>query len=145
MTEGFDGAKVAILTAGRVVALARDDRPGIPWPGMWDLPGGAREGTETPLACALRELREETGLILAPGRLRHGARHVRAGRATWFFGAVWPGLEARDLRLGAEGRALVLMPAATFAAHPRAIPHLAARLRAWLDYSAASARSAPRT
>ena len=36
--------------------------PGIPWPAFWDLPGGGREGTESPVECVLRETHEEFGL-----------------------------------------------------------------------------------
>ncbi len=31
--------------------------------GHWDFPKGHREGTETPIQTALRELKEETGLV----------------------------------------------------------------------------------
>ena len=34
-----------MLTCGdRLLVLRRDDIPTINWPGMWDLPGGARSG-----------------------------------------------------------------------------------------------------
>lgn len=79
MTEAFDGAKVAIVADGHVVALLRDERPGLPWAGFWDLPGGGREGRESPLACMRRETAEETGLIVPRGRVRHRGRHVRLG------------------------------------------------------------------
>ena len=36
----------------------------------WELPGGMREGDETPRGCAERELREETGIVTAGLRLR---------------------------------------------------------------------------
>ena len=59
MTEPFLGAKLAILVHDRVVTILRDDIPTIPWPGCWDLPGGAREGVETPEETVLRELKAE--------------------------------------------------------------------------------------
>nr|WP_231692828.1 NUDIX domain-containing protein [Vibrio campbellii] len=31
------------------------------YPNYWDLPGGGREGNETPEDCALRELKENSG------------------------------------------------------------------------------------
>lgn len=144
MTEPFDGAKVAILAGDRLVVLRRDLSPDIPWPGFWDLPGGGREGGESPWDCVRRETREETGLRLSPDRIHWRRRHVRAGRATWFFVALWPGLAAGDLVLGDEGRDLRLMSADRFAAHRQAIPHLARRVAAWRAYSAASERPSGR-
>lgn len=42
----------------------------------WDLPKGLIEADETPLACALREAREEFGLDFAPERLIDLGRHA---------------------------------------------------------------------
>lgn len=56
--------------AGRFLLQRRDDNPAISSPGMIGMFGGHREGDETDLACALREVREETGLQLDPDRLR---------------------------------------------------------------------------
>lgn len=42
----------------------RDDDPGIPYPNMWDLPGGHVEDGETPRECICREMKEEMGLEL---------------------------------------------------------------------------------
>ena len=55
-TFDFVGAKAALFCGGRLLTHLRDDRPGLPWPAMWDLPGGGREGAETPEQCLLREL-----------------------------------------------------------------------------------------
>ena len=42
----------------------RDNKPGLFNANMWDFPGGGREGDETPMACAIREMREEFGVEL---------------------------------------------------------------------------------
>ncbi len=54
--------------------LIRDDAGGILLvdPGykpLWDLPGGMAEANESPPECARREVKEETGLDLSPGRI----------------------------------------------------------------------------
>ena len=64
-----DAAAVILWTVdGRYLVQVRDDIAGIFYPGHDGLFGGAREGQETMLACAERELREEIGLDFA-GRL----------------------------------------------------------------------------
>ncbi|GAB3752792.1 NUDIX domain-containing protein [Microlunatus parietis] len=40
-----------------------------PYKGTWDLPGGVIEEDESPWAAARREVREEIGLAVDPGRL----------------------------------------------------------------------------
>ncbi len=52
-----------------VLLLLRDDIPTIPYPGMWDLPGGHVEPDETPFECIVREMKEEIGLDLVGHRL----------------------------------------------------------------------------
>ena len=70
------------LHAGRVVLLQRGPEAKFAR-GMWDLPVGKSEPGEPITTTAVRELREETGLVVDPGSLRlahviHGARGVEA-------------------------------------------------------------------
>lgn len=48
----------------QVLLLLRDDKPGIPYPNMWDVPGGHVDNGETPEQCIVREMKEEMGLTL---------------------------------------------------------------------------------
>jgi len=126
MTEmRWNGAKLVLTCGGSLLVLRRDDIPTINWPGCWDLPGGRREGGETPAACALRELFEETGLRLDAARLRGRSRELphRPGRAGWYFHAEITPEEAASAVLGDEGAELRLMPIAEFEANPDAVPH----------------------
>ena len=59
---------VVVDTQNRLLLQQRDDVPGILHPGKVGLFGGHREGTETYLQCAVRELHEELSYYIAPER-----------------------------------------------------------------------------
>ena len=48
----------------QILLFLRDDIPQIPYPNMWDVPGGHVEDHETPEECIRREIKEEMGLDL---------------------------------------------------------------------------------
>ncbi len=133
--ERFTGAKVALLTDGRVVSILRDDRPDIPYPGCWDLPGGGREGLETPQACVLRETREELGLFLDEAALIWGRAFVSStdpDAAGWFFVADISAEQVGRIRLGNEGQRWRQMDTARFLRLNDGVPYLQDRLRVYL-------------
>ncbi|MEZ0070584.1 ADP-ribose pyrophosphatase YjhB (NUDIX family) [Streptacidiphilus sp. MAP12-20] len=74
IVHDLEGQRVALLRRGPKAKFAQ---------GMWDLPVGKSEPGEPITETAVRELKEETGLIVAPKDLRlahviHGARGVEA-------------------------------------------------------------------
>lgn len=126
-----EGSAVVLMDrAGRVLLQQRDDHHPPEGYGRWAIPGGRREGEETPRATALREFEEETGVRLQ--RLRFFATvgpDDAAGRPGWtlhlFFAdddvpeqevACYEGLsfrywhphEAATLRMNPAARALLL-------------------------------------
>ena len=126
----FRGAKAALVLGHRIAVLRRDDIPGIDFPGMLDVPGGGREPGESPEACVLREIAEETGLRLAPerlvwGRLYENPHHPLPG---WFFAAPIAAAEAAAMKLGDEGQSIGMMDTQEFLDAPDAIAHLKPRL-----------------
>ena len=55
----------------------------------WDIPKGLADPGEAPIDAALRELREETGITLAPARLEEiGRMAYRPGKALHLFRAA---------------------------------------------------------
>ena len=125
----FRGAKAALFLGEQLVVILRDETPGLPFPGHWDLPGGGREGDESPFDCLARECREELGLTLREGDL-HWQRAFRSGGdLNWFFVARLPEDAVRRIVFGDEGQGWCLMSVRQFLTHPRAVPQFQARLR----------------
>ncbi len=138
MTEPFHGAKIALICGGDLVAYRRDDKPGIPHPGLWDLPGGGREGDETPEQTVLREVEEEFGLTLDPACISWRRRYPSVdhpGHHGWFLVGSLATAQVSAIRFGDEGQYWAMMPVATFLAHPDAVPMLRARLADYIDHS----------
>ncbi len=48
----------------QILLFLRDDKSDIPFPNMWDLPGGNVEKDEIPEQCIVREMKEEIDLDL---------------------------------------------------------------------------------
>ena len=58
-----------IITDGASVLLLADTDPGLPGTRWWVTPGGGIDPGETPLIAAVREIEEETGLVVDAARL----------------------------------------------------------------------------
>jgi 8-oxo-dGTP pyrophosphatase MutT (NUDIX family) len=59
--------QAAIVHEGQILLIQHREHAG--GPSYWLLPGGGREGDETPEQCLLREVQEETGLTITVQRL----------------------------------------------------------------------------
>lgn len=127
----FVGSKAAFFCGDRLLCYLRDDKAGLPWPATWDLPGGGREGLETPQSCLLRELHEEFELRLPPERLVWQQRFpsmLDPSRTSWFFAGHLTEAEITAIRFGDEGQEWIMMRVADYLAHPRAIPDMQHRV-----------------
>lgn len=128
----FAGAKLILAHDGQVLTYQRDDHAHLPWPGHWDLPGGGREGEETPEACVLRELDEEFGLNLPSDRLiwrRAFPGLLDPAVPGWFFAGLLTGAEIAAIRFGSEGQGWRMMGLTEWLTHPRGVAALQARSR----------------
>ena len=55
---------IFINHSNEILLLLRDNIPTIPYPNMWDLPGGHVEENESPEESIIREMKEELNLML---------------------------------------------------------------------------------
>jgi ADP-ribose pyrophosphatase YjhB (NUDIX family) len=89
--------------AGRLLLIRRGHEPGK---GLWSIPGGRIEPGESDEAALVREVREETGLVVTAGRLIGAVRRpagvadavldIRDYAAEVTGGALVPGDDADD-------------------------------------------------
>lgn len=75
----FEGCQIILVNgAGAVLLQLRDDKPTIPFPNMWAIPGGMLEPGESARACIEREVREELGVALPTECIRFLGRAQRS-------------------------------------------------------------------
>ncbi len=90
---------IVLDTAGRLLLVQRANEPGR---GRWSLPGGRVEPGETDHQAVVRELAEETGLVVRPGALvgqvRRGPYAIADYRCEAVGGTLCPGDDAADTR-----------------------------------------------
>ena len=88
--------------SGRLLLIRRGHEPGK---GQWSIPGGRVEAGESDAEALAREIREETGLVVAVGRLIGSVRRpagdgrefdIRDYAATVTGGVLVPGDDADD-------------------------------------------------
>lgn len=131
----FSGAKLALVIGDRTIIYKRDNIPTIPFPGLWDLPGGGREGVESPLDCALRETHEEFGLNIDPSRIcfyRAYPNHRFPTEYSYFLVAEVEESILSRVCFGDEGERWEVATLHDFLHRSDAVPYLQARLRDWL-------------
>lgn len=71
---------VIIDSLGRLLMIKRGHEPGA---GLWSLPGGRVEPGETDAVALVREIREECGLEIVPGKLAGRVRRPAGSGPAW--------------------------------------------------------------
>ncbi|MCG6495713.1 NUDIX hydrolase [Kitasatospora sp. A2-31] len=108
--DDFEGVLVFVTdAAGRLLMHHREDRPGMPWPGVWTPVGGWREADERAEETAVREVREEAGIEITGLRALPDPPDDLGLPLTRVLHAERDGEEI-DLRLGDEGLAVRMVP-----------------------------------
>ena len=134
----FTGCKIALICGDKILTILRDDKETIPWPNMWELPGGGREGNESPFECVAREVHEELSIQLSkeeviwswiyPSMLDENKKSV-------FLVGQLTQEQFDSIVFGDEGQAYKLMSIEEFLNSKQAVPQLQGRLRDYLEES----------
>ncbi len=134
----FHGAKAALFVDDKLLVYRRDDNPDIPFPDMWDLPGGGRENGESGAECIVRETFEEFGIMVDIAALDYVQNYEnwRGGnsRRALFFAGQLSSSQVDAIVFGDEGQHWRLMAVTDFLESSQAVPHLQDRLRHYLGY-----------
>ena len=135
----FSGCKIALLCDDKLLTILRDDISTIPWPDMWELPGGGREGEETPFECAQREVFEELGLKLEEADILWAREYqgmLDPDKTSIFMVGSITQEECANIVFGDEGQAYQMMNVSQFLADEKVIPQLQDRLKDYLEMRA---------
>lgn len=111
---------------GRLLLVRRANEPGR---GLWSVPGGRVEPGEDDHAAVVREMAEETGLRVRPGRLVGVVERGRY-RIADYLCTLDDVAEQGRLRAGDDADDAAFVDAAAFAALPL-VPLLAETLGGW--------------
>ena len=132
----FQGCKIALFCGDKLLTILRDDKTTIPWPNMWELPGGGREGNESPFECAAREVHEELGIHLNEDCLLRSKVYpsmLYEGRQSVFMVGQLSQEQFGNIIFGDEGQGYKLMNIEEFLKSKQVVPQLQRRLRDYLE------------
>ena len=132
----FTGCKIALFCEDRILTILRDDKASIPWPNMWELPGGGREGDESPFECAVREVYEELGIHLTEDCLLWSKVYpsmLFEGKESVFLVGKLAQEQFDKIVFGDEGQSYKLMGIEEFLGSDKVVPQLQDRVRDYLE------------
>ena len=132
----FTGCKIALFCGDKLLTILRDDKASIPWPNMWELPGGGREGDESPFECVAREVYEELGIHLNEDCLLWSKVYpsmLYEGRQSVFMVGQISQEQFDNITFGDEGQGYQLMNVEEFLSSSQVVPQLQERLRDYLE------------
>lgn len=135
----FSGCKIALLCDDKLLTILRDDISTIPWPNMWELPGGGREGEETPFECVQREVFEELSLKLEETNIFWAKEYqgmLDPDKTSIFMVGAITQEECASIAFGSEGQAYQMMDIRQFLADKKVVPQLQDRLSDYLEVRA---------
>lgn len=132
----FTGSKIALICGDKVLIILRDDKDDIPCPNMWELPGGGREGDESPFECVAREVYEELGIHLTEDCLLWSKVYpsmLFADKQSVFLVGQLTQNQFDNIVFGDEGQGYQLMNVKEFLSSSQVVPQLQDRVRDYLE------------
>lgn len=132
----FSGCKIALLCDDKLLTILRDDISTIPWPNMWELPGGGREDEETPFECVQREVFEELGLKLEEAAIlwvKDYPGMLEPDETSIFMVGTITQEDFASIVFGDEGQAYQMMDIRQFLSDDKVISQLQDRLSDYLE------------
>ena len=134
----FTGCKIAWICEGQILTILRDDKETIPYPNMWDLPGGGREGNETPFECVAREVYEELNIQLSKDDViwsRLYPSMLDENKKSVFLVGKLTQEQFESIIFGDEGQGYKLVSFEEFLTSDRVVPQLQERVRDYVEES----------
>ena len=134
----FTGCKIALFCGDKLLTILRDDKSNIPYPNTWELPGGGREGDESPFECVAREVYEELGINLTEDCLLWSKVYpsmIFEGKESVFLVGQLTQDQFDSIVFGDEGQGYKLMSTEEFLGSDKVVPQLQDRVRDYLEES----------
>ena len=132
----FTGCKIALFCGDKLLTILRDDKSNIPYPNTWELPGGGREGDESPFECVAREVYEELGIHLIEECLLWSKVYpsmLFEGKESVFLVGKLRQEQFDSIVFGDEGQGYRLMSIEEFLSSDKVVPQLQDRVRDYLE------------
>lgn len=132
----FTGCKIALFCGDKLLTILRDDKSNIPYPNTWELPGGGREGDESPFECVAREVYEELGIHLIEECLLWSKVYpsmLFEGKESVFLVGKLRQEQFDSIVFGDEGQGYRLMSIEEFLSSDKVVPQLQDRVRDYME------------
>lgn len=134
----FTGCKIALICGDKILTILRDDKETIPWPNMWELPGGGREGNESPFECVAREVYEELSIQLSKDDIIWSSIYpsmLDENKKSVFLVGQLTQEQFDSIVFGDEGQGYKLVSLEEFLTSDRVVPQLQERVRDYVEES----------
>ena len=132
----FTGCKIALFCGDKLLTILRDDKSNIPYPNTWELPGGGREGDESPFECVAREVYEELGIHLTEDCLLWSKVYpsmLFEGKESVFLVGKLTQEQFDSIVFGDEGQGYRMMSTDEFLGSDKVVPQLQDRVRDYME------------